>query len=164
MATALRNSVFSETTAAYSICCCICWMMAFMLSFSVVAVARAAASMSSWGCGGGRCVGATASTVRTAYPLAAGGPLGISAACADAGVGVGGGSSNSRAVTPRVAGLTMEDLPGPAASSESASAAGDDVATGDDSDGRMASSRTAMALAMAAGFLRDLGELDEDRC
>ena len=115
--------------------------------------------MSSWGCGGGRCVSATASTVRTAYPLAAGGLLGISAACADAGVGVGGGSSNSRAVTPRVAGLTMEDLPA------ASSAAGDDVAT---DVGRMASSRTAMALAMAsamaAGFLRDLGELDEDRC
>jgi hypothetical protein len=49
----------------------------------------------------------------------------------------------------------MEDLPA------ASSAAGDDVAT---DDGRRASSWTAMALAMAASFLRDLGELDEDRC
>jgi hypothetical protein len=81
--------------------------------------------------------------------------LGIGAACADAGVGVDGGSKNSRAVASRVAGWTMEDLPA------ASSAAGDDVAT---DDGRRASSWTAMALAMAAGFLRDLGELDEDWC
>ena len=94
-------------------------------------------------------------TARTAHPLAAGGLLGIGAACADAGVGVDGGSKNSRAVASRVAGWTMEDLPA------ASFAAGDDVAT---DDGRRASSWTAMALAMAAGFLRDLGELDEDWC